>query len=391
MTAMSASSGRVLIVGAGIGGLSAAIALQRAGIEATVYERASDLRRVQLGGGLHMWPNAMRALAQLGVTEQVWASGTPLERTEYRTWRGKLLGAWPVGEVGRALGYPDVGLSRADLHQGVLAGAVDAGALRLGKECTGFSQDGEGVTVRFADGSEERGELLIGADGIRSAIRAQLLGPAPPRYAGYTQWQAITDFRHQSITPGLERVYFGPGLRVVVHHVGGERLFWAGVTYNPETGRQGGDERKAMLLRRFGTWHAPIPEMLAATDEDAITWMDVYDRPPVARWGEGRVTLLGDAAHPMTTNLSQGGCLAIEDAAVLANCLGREGPVPAALRRYEARRIPRTRTFATRSHRIAMIGGAKNPLLCLARDFVFGRIFDGPALRQHRQDMAYAL
>lgn len=375
---------RAAVIGGGIGGLTAALALRRRGIEAQVFERGAELRRVQLGGGLHLWTNAMRALGELGMADRMRDMGSVLEETEYRSWRGRLIARWPIGEIGREVGIPDVGVSRRDMHA-VLAEAVGDEALHFGAVMTDFREDGDGVVARFADGREERVDILIGADGIRSTVRAQVLGSAPPRFAGYTQWQTIAPESAALLSAGKEYVVFGPGKRAILHHVGGGALFWAAVVYGPEGAAEQRDGRKARLLDQFQGWMEPLEKAITATPEDDITGFDICDRPPVRAWGSGRVTLLGDAAHPMTTNLSQGACLAMEDGVVLARCLDKTADLARALREYERVRIERTTAFVNRSHRIAGMGAWKQPAVTAVRDRVMSFALGGPDLKHHRQ------
>lgn len=377
---------RALIVGGGIGGLATAYALVSQGIDALVFEQADDVRKIQLGGGFHIWTNAARALQRLGLYDQVQAIGAPLDVTEYRTHSGRLLATWPVGEIARENGLVDVGVSRQDL-QALLVEAVGSDRIRLGARCTGFEQDGAGVRLELADGGEERGSLLIAADGLRSTIRAQLHGEHAPRYAGYTQWQSLVSDEGCPLPPRDERVLFGPGSRAILHRVGGERLFWAVVLYGPEDGplsRAG----SGTLLERFAGWQEPLVAAIAATPPDNIARLQIYDRAPLSSWGAGRVTLLGDAAHPMTTNLSQGACQVLEDAAALARCLRGADDTVEALRSYEQLRIRRTTPLVRQSARIARVGALRNPLLCALRNRATAFALGGPGLKAQRRFVA---
>jgi 2-polyprenyl-6-methoxyphenol hydroxylase-like FAD-dependent oxidoreductase len=384
---MRASGTKVLVIGGGIGGLTTAIALRQAGIDTEVFERASDLRRIRVGGGIHLWTSAMRALERVGLAAQLQAVGSPIEWTEFLSWRGRVLAHWPVGKLARKLGVRDIGLSRADFYRGLSAG-LDNGTLRLGAECTGFVQDAAGVTARFTDGSEARGSLLIGADGLHSAIRSQLVGKVKPRYAGYAQWQAIINFDHEMIPPGVERIIWGPATRFLYHHVAPGRVFWACAVYGPEGRDHTVPGRKAMLSQRFRGWPRPIEALIANTDEAGVIGADIYDRPPLNRWGTGRVTLLGDAAHPLTTNLGQGATMAVEDAVVLHKHLRTQDDAGDALRAYEAERIPATTTLVNRSWRLALIGQWKRPGACAGRDVMLKLVIDVVGLKQHAKEMA---
>jgi 2-polyprenyl-6-methoxyphenol hydroxylase-like FAD-dependent oxidoreductase len=381
---------RAIIVGAGIGGLSAAIALRRAGIEAVVFERAADQRAIQVGGGFTQWPNAMRALAELGLAGPVGAAGAPFERAEFRTERGTVLAIWPVGDLARKHGGTAAFIERGALHR-VLVSALDDEALHVGAECTGFTQDRAGVTVRFADGREERGDLLIGAGGLTSAIRAQLLGPAAPNYAGYLSWLAITPFAHEAAPPGVFRVHYGRGARFVFHPVGDGRLYWQAILNAPAGAPEPPEGKKAALLARYRGWAAPVEELIAATPEGAIRRMETYGRPPVKRWGVGRVTLLGDEAHPITFNIGQGAAQATEDAVVLAKYLAAGDDVPAALRAYEARRMGRTAAIQRQAWGLGTLGQLENPLACRLRNGFVRVGFNTVGLRAQERDMTFEL
>lgn len=334
---------KAIIVGGGIGGLTSAIALCREGIDAVVLERAPDVTRVQVGGGIHVWHNGMRGLQHAGVGEQVEALGgrdAAVASAEFSTARGRTLAIWPIAELERELGAPTVGVVRPQLHAVLVEAAGEA--LRLGRSCTGFVADGGRVRAQLDDGTEEEGDVLIGADGLRSVVRAQLHGHEEPKFAGYASWQAFADFDDERARPGLFRVIFGRGARFLHYCVGPRRVYWEGIFATAPGGRDPEGARKQAVLDRFSGWREPVEAIVSATEEQAIMRADIYDRSPTKRWGEGAVTLLGDAAHPMTNALGQGANQAIEDAVVLSLCLAGAEDAETALRRYEARRIPRT-------------------------------------------------
>jgi 2-polyprenyl-6-methoxyphenol hydroxylase-like FAD-dependent oxidoreductase len=384
---MSRPHSRVIVVGAGVGGLAAAVALQRADIEVVVLEKAPEL--TPIGAGLHLWTNALAALQQLGVDEAVRGTGTELEYTRFLTAGGRLIANWNAGEAGRRLGAPTVGATRADLHAALLA-ALDRSVLRLGTECTGFAQDSGGVTVRCTDGREEHGDVLVGADGINSVVRIQLLGAAPPRYAGHTGWRTIVE-HDGDLGPRDEfRLYSGRGARLATYPVGPGRLYWLAVAHSPPGGRDEAGEAKANVLSHFGDFCEPVPAIVQAAADERIIRGDIVDRPPIKKWGEGRVTLLGDAAHPMTPNLAQGAGLAIEDGVVLAKALASTKDTVEGLRKYEAERAPRAASMIRTSHALGTIGDWRNPLLCAFRDRVMMRIgLRGPGWKRQLKEIAY--
>jgi 2-polyprenyl-6-methoxyphenol hydroxylase-like FAD-dependent oxidoreductase len=317
------------------------------------------------------------------------AQGAPIEWFKEYTAKGEQLTAWPVGQMSREIGVPSVCLDR-DALLGVLVGALDDGAIRAGMECVGFCQDTTGVTARFADGGEERGDLLIGADGIRSVVRRRLRGTSDPRYAGYTAWRAIIPFTDPQAPEDTFAETWGRGKRFIHYPVGGGRHYLSCFMAVPEDMPEPSEGRRAMLLKRYARWLAPTRALIEATPDEEIHRTAIVAHLPLRRWGEGRVTLLGDAAHPMTPNLGQGACQAIEDAVVLAKCLREgSGDLTAALRAYEARRKGRTASIMMRSLGIGLTGRIKHPLAVTVRDRLSKVMFNTVALKGQRQDMAY--
>jgi 2-polyprenyl-6-methoxyphenol hydroxylase-like FAD-dependent oxidoreductase len=380
---------RALVIGGGIGGLTTALALRRAGMEATVFERQDTVSKIQVGSGISIWTNAMRVLDGHGLGEQVRSIATTVNRVEHRTHDGGLLAVWPLAELEEQVGIPTASVIRSELHE-ILTGSLGEDTVRLGRECTGFKQDGEGVTAQFADGGEERGDILIGADGIHSAIRRLILGHDEPRYAGYVVYQGVTEHRPDAAPVGLFRMTWGPALRFNFQYVGGDhcRLYWTVVEKAPAEEPPGGPGRKARLLDLLKAWPAPAVEAVDATDEGVITRLPIYGRTPVKQWGVDRVTLVGDAAHPMTFNLGQGAGLALEDTVTLVRCLASaKDDVPGALRIYEQQRMPRAAGMMKLSWRIGVIGKWRNPVALAVRRQMMKRIFNIAWVR-HQKLMA---
>jgi 2-polyprenyl-6-methoxyphenol hydroxylase-like FAD-dependent oxidoreductase len=363
----TAADRRAIIIGAGVGGLTAAVALRRIGMQPVVFERASDVRKIQIGGGLQVWTNAMKAMRQLDLMDSLLAASAELGQCEFRTWSGDVMIGWSVCENSRKLGAPSVGVSRVDLHR-VLLDALGDGVVWLNAECTGVTQDAEGVTARFADGREERGVLLVAADGARSTLRNQLLGPTPVKYAGYSVWQTVGQINGALPPADLFGMWYGRGKRFIYYRVAPGQHHWAAIVNTPPGGMRSRSSPKAALLDWYSGWQEPIESMIQATDESEISRVDIYGRRPLNTWGSGRVTLLGDAAHPITLNLGQGACQAIEDAVVLAKHLQAASDPVTGLRTYEAARMERTADLMTRAWRFGVIGQLNNPVLCWARE-----------------------
>src|ERR1017187_147521 len=358
---------KVIIVGGGIGGLSAAIALDRVGIEAAVFEQADHLREV--GAGLTLWANACKALGKLGAAGRLLECGSAVSRFEVRNWRGAVVGVSPFARLERKLGAAVyVCVHRGEFLE-QLAALTDSSRVYCGARCVGIDADDAGVTVRFADGRQERGDILVGADGLHSVVRAHLHGVSNLRYAGYACWRGFARFEHVGLSPDMAFESWGPGKRFSAHPCGKGRVFWFGTTNSPQGTPDAPGRRKADALECFQDWFSPIPELIEATQDD-ILLNDIVDRKPLKSWGIGRVTLLGDAAHPTTPNLGQGACQAIEDAVTLAHYLGQGDSALGALRSYEASRIPRTTAITNQSLRMGILGQLGSPLACSIRDAV---------------------
>jgi 2-polyprenyl-6-methoxyphenol hydroxylase-like FAD-dependent oxidoreductase len=380
---------RAIVIGAGVGGLSAGLALRNAGIESIVFEQMPELHEV--GSGLTLWVNAMRALQEIGMADAVRQRGAVVEEIENRTSGGRLMSALPIARVAEKRGAPSVSIHRAVLQQ-TLAEHLPEGALRLGVESTGFDQDSDGVTVRFADGSEERADVLLGADGIRSTIRGLLFEKPQPRYSGYTCWRSAATMDHELLRPTLYTQLYGKNATFGIFPIGHSRWSWYGTKIAAEggAGQKSGAEWKREALEQFGDWYDPVPAVIEATPNDEFIRQDISDLKPIETWTRGRVALLGDAAHATTPTLGQGGCMAIEDAVVIARNLsgGGGGDVPAALEAYATVRKVRANGIVRQARRHGALYHATNPVLAIAR----GVMLRGPvsvAMREVDKLMGY--
>jgi 2-polyprenyl-6-methoxyphenol hydroxylase-like FAD-dependent oxidoreductase len=382
---------RAIIVGGGIGGLTAAIALRRAGHQAVVLERAKSIDHVALGAGVHLWTNALQALQAIDLAGEVAAAGTTVTAHRYLSWQGRPLGALRVGEVSAELGAPTVGLSRPELHR-TLASALEDGVVRFNAEFIGFEQNTRRVVARLADGGEEQGDILVGADGIKSVVRQQLHGWTEPHYSGLTAWRAICDFTSPQVAVGEMCIYWGPGARILHYHVSGQRLYWLSLVKSPPRQRDPEGASKAAVSAHYLGWPRHVREMLAATEEAAILRTDIVDRDPLRRWGQDRVTLLGDAAHPMYPDMAQGAGQAIEDAVSLAAVLRDATDPVTALRDYEQRRLRRANGFVKTSRIVNKMSLMQAPLMCAVRNQVALRtVFAIQAAGKARKDLTPAL
>ncbi len=342
------------IVGGGIGGLAAAVGLRSHGAHVTVFER---VRRQHQGVALLVWGNAMKELAALGVAGDVLRVANPIEVTCVRNPAGDVLSELPIGEWSQRATMPSVAVRRADLVA-ALAAQLPAELVREGSELASFVDDGRGVRAQFADGSTEEVDVLIGADGLHSTVRAQLHGSAPPRALQQQAWVGLA--RGVALEPGVATATVGRGPRFWSAALP-DGAFWY-ATLNRVT------DSRAALAEVFDGWHAPIRDLIEHTTDDDLVTTQIRDRVPLASWGRGRVTLLGDAAHASTPDLGQGACQAIESAGVLARSLARADDLEAGLRAYERARIDRTATISRLCWMTSVNSTIESPLLCAVRD-----------------------
>jgi 2-polyprenyl-6-methoxyphenol hydroxylase-like FAD-dependent oxidoreductase len=358
------------VVGAGIGGLAAAVALGRAGWTVELIEARPEPRAE--GGGLTLAANAMAALERLGRADEVRAAGAPLRLGAIRDADGR--------RIVPPLGGPEggVGVPRGALHRILRAGATNA-RLQAGLRAVGVEPAPARPRLRLEGGEGREADLIVGADGLRSALRASLHGPAEPRPAGAVAWRGVAE---REVGPVAEERW-GAGLRFGFVPVGGGRTYWFATGTHPVPPEpEEPVEAKAALVARFAGWRGPVEPLLAATPAEAIRRDELHDRPPrAAPWGRGAVTLLGDAAHPMTPDLGQGAGQALEDAVALGRHLSGAEDVAAALRAYEAERAPRVARLVRASRRFGGVAQVRDGRLAAARNGLLRLV---PAALQRR-------
>lgn len=352
---------KILIVGAGIGGLATAIALQQAGFEAEIYENAPALRGI--GAGISLWSNATAVLEKLGLLDEAVSKSAVFHAVKILNERGELLLQTNIGNYPT----PAICIHRADLID-LLQRKCAPGTIHLGKTFSHFEQNETSVTAFFADGTSATADVLIGADGIRSRVRAQIKGEAKLIYRGYAIWRGIVEFDAVGLDADSPSESFGAGKRFGLVPIGKNRFYWYATNNQPENSILEPEKRKTLLLDFFHVWHAPIPQVIAATDAEDILHNDCYDRSPERGWSSGRVCLIGDAAHPTTPNLGQGGCMALEDAIVLTKCLQDSSTPNEAFQKFEVQRFARTKFITERSLMLGRVGQWQNPLAVFLRN-----------------------
>jgi 2-polyprenyl-6-methoxyphenol hydroxylase-like FAD-dependent oxidoreductase len=363
---------KAIIIGAGIGGLATALTLQKQGIEAVIYERAAEVRAD--GAGLSIWANALRVLDYLGIYEELAARSAILGKGGIYTAKGDILSQAENDSSSIATTLALV-VHRSDLHEALLSQLKSP--LCTGHEFSHYKQMGGAVQVFFKDGSSDTADILIAADGLYSGVRLQMQPKSLPVYSGYGAWRGVVTFDYSKIGDFWGESW-GQGQRFGIAPIGKNRIYWFATNNLPAEKRFTGAESKAHLLREFANWFDPIPELIAATSAEAILYHPISDIEPLERWVDGRVALLGDAAHAMTPNMGQGACQAIEDAYALGHALGgvlslraadkNNRSVKMALAQYESLRLPRASIIMSRSRQIGKVGQLTNPLLCFLRD-----------------------
>jgi salicylate hydroxylase len=361
---------RVAIIGGGIGGLTAARALSQRGIEVAIYESAPELR--EIGAGVALGPNAMKVLRSLGLEDDVRAIAGRWEWALTRNGKtGRVISRTSRQQQASLFGSSGATAHRADLLD-VLSRSVPGELVTLGTRCTAVEPDGPVAVARFEDGRDVEADLIIGADGIHSAVRTSLFGPDAPRFTGKICYRSVVPVAAVpgGPPPSDNAQWLGPHGTIVLYPVRRDELINVVCHYDDEGYRHESWVSRceqAEVLERYSDWHESLLRIFSAGD----VWYKwaLYDRDPIPRWVRGRVGVLGDAAHPMLPYLGQGACQAIEDGCVLAAALAAEPADPlAGLALYERSRRPRASQVVLASRERGVSNHLASPLAALRRD-----------------------
>jgi 2-polyprenyl-6-methoxyphenol hydroxylase-like FAD-dependent oxidoreductase len=378
----------VAVVGAGIGGLTAALALRAKGIDVEIYEAAPQLR--DTGTALGIASNATKVLRALGIDLATDSLCSPLEQFELRTARGALIRALPGAAITAELGHPFVSIHRNELIRTLRSAAADI-PIHYGAEIVDVGIERWGARAGCIDGTDVRAGVLIGADGLRSVVRSMVAGEQAPSEYGYLLWLATTPFTHPRMVPGYTAHYWGRGQRFGLIDIGGGMVYWWGTKNMPAARARDWNGGKADVLSMFEGWAPEVVEAIDQTPANAIISVPAQDRPVLKRWGRGPITLLGDAAHPMLTSRSQGASSAVEDGYVLAEAIARIPDAVDALRAYEARRRHRAGMLVRSSRRLSRLEQAQNPIACAVRNLGMRCVTTRSFIRQTTRPMEFEL
>jgi 2-polyprenyl-6-methoxyphenol hydroxylase-like FAD-dependent oxidoreductase len=358
----------VVIVGGGIGGLTAALELQRAGFRVRVYERRDELAEVDTG--FLLWSFAIKRLRALGLGEGLERIGQPLTRLVHKSWRGDLLSELSLKALNKRVGAASYDVHRAGLQR-VLADAVGDETIYLGERCIAVAEEqGQAIAV-FAGNSTSRGDLLLGVDGVNSVVRRRVAGDVSPQWDDIAIWRGIAEIGRDVIPDGDHIRVLGPGALFGVGRLDERVVRWYAGALFPVDREPGQDEIRNRAEALFADWSEPTPTVISATEPDAFLYNDAPRAKPLSAWSRGHIALLGDAAHPILPTLAMGGGMAIEDAGVLRESLEANADGRIAFSTYARRR----RKVATRiqlgSIAFAGVLGMRRRLMLRTRDAGF--------------------
>jgi len=361
---------KVAVIGGGIAGFCAAIALGRIGADVEIFERGSEIR--EIGAGLSIWPNATYALRELGLLEACSRVSSRVQRILLRDPGGREWASIRIsgGET------PALCLDRPALLS-VLLAAVDPRRIHVSQECEGISlaQDGRKPCVHFKGGRTMEFDAVVGADGLGSVARQFVTGRVErPVYRGYLIWRGVAPAMPPLYAEGNITEAWGKGERFGIMPIGDGKVCWYSARNQPDTASP---RSKVEILEHFRGWHPPIAEVIAATPESAIVRTPALDRPITWTWARGRVVLIGDAAHPMTPNLGQGTCQAVEDALVLSLLLAGRGSIEEAFCRFEKLRRARAAAIVLGARWIGGFAQSEGRAARLARNSLPRRFLSG--------------
>lgn len=352
---------KIAIIGGGISGLTLAICLKKSGYRCHIFEKNAEFREV--GAAISVFPNALKVYQELGLLDDILRAGGVVEEVFLKTQTGKIL-----SQTKLQYDLPTLCMHRADLHALLLKNA-DAMLYPNHQLASVETLDTGQVDVVFANGVRKTVDAVVGADGLHSKVRKHIINDGNPVFRGYSIWRGVC---RVDLVAGYGSETYGNGKRVGIVPIKDGQFGWWATLNEPFMQIDEPEGTKQKLLAHFGDWHYPIPELIQRTEH--ILKNSLTDRIPVRGWSKGMVVLLGDAAHPTTPNLGQGGCMAIEGAYILAKCIDTYGLTPLAFARYEALHFLRAKAIVEASLRLGQIGQVENRVVSSLRNALFSVI-----------------
>ncbi len=355
---------KFIINGGGIAGLTAAIAIERLGYEAVVFESAHEIKPV--GAGLVLQSNALNSLEYLKIEDQIIEASNPINQLVIVNENGKIVKQQKASSKYREL-FGGMAIHRHTLHS-ILQSYLDPRIIHTNKKAVSFSEDDEKIILHFADGSSEKGDFIISADGINSAVRRQILPESNPRYAGYISWRGVIDNFTPRVIEATET--WGSKGRFGIVPINENRIYWyatiSGSIDDARLNRFG----KTELMDHFKNYHPAVIKVLEQTENNGIIVTPICDIKPLNRFAYNRVLLIGDAAHATTPNLGQGACQAIEDAMFLHKELASTKNVYDAFKLFEQKRIKKAKFIIDTSRKLGAMAQIENMVVGAVRNLI---------------------
>jgi 2-polyprenyl-6-methoxyphenol hydroxylase-like FAD-dependent oxidoreductase len=360
---------KITILGGGIAGLSAAIALKNAGIETMVFEATPEIKAV--GAGLGLGANAIKAFKVLGIDEEVINAGKFLPAFTVYDEKGKQIAKTDSVSVSKKYGLDNFTIHRAHLHA-LLLSKINPSCIQTNKRLQRIEQNENKIILHFQDGTMHETDYLIAAEGIHSVVRKYVLPVCKPRYAGYTCWRAVIDNSNLQLNECSET--WGSKGRFGIVPLAGNKIYWFACVNTSPNNTAMKNYTVPDLLNQFAGYHQPIETILKETKNENLIWADINDLKPINRFAFNNILLIGDAAHATTPNLGQGACQAVEDAVILAAAIKNNSDLTLAFKKFEQQRLKRIHWIVNTSWRIGKIAQLENKFLIRCRDFLFRNI-----------------